>query len=104
MPESAINWVWGLTSGLVLSVSWRDDAAIRINKTFTFDRARGDFPLEPILSGKTLILLTSCGEFGDERHELSKLNAKISIVELVKKLNNGSDVRQANKLNKENMI
>ncbi len=103
------------------------DQVIRINKTFTFDRARGDFPLEPILSGKTLILLSSCGEFGfepggireqmnhlgshirvlskylgvenfyeirseyqefaDKRHELSRLNAKNSIVELVDKLN-----------------
>ncbi len=35
------------------------DQIIRINKTFTFDLARGDFPLEPIMSGKTLVLLTS---------------------------------------------
>ena len=40
------------------------DQIIRINKTFDFDLARGDFPLEPLLSGKTLILITSCGEFG----------------------------------------
>ncbi len=40
------------------------DQVIRINKTFTFDLARGDFPLEPIFSNKTLILLSSCGEFG----------------------------------------
>ncbi len=42
------------------------DQVIRIHKTFSFDLARGDFPLEPILSGKTLILLSSCGEFGFE--------------------------------------
>lgn len=42
------------------------DQIVRINKTFTFDLARGDFPLEPMLSGKTLVLLTSCGEFGFE--------------------------------------
>lgn len=42
------------------------DQIMRINQTFTFDLARGDFPIEPILSGKTLILLTSCGEFGFE--------------------------------------
>ena len=42
------------------------DQVIRINKTFTFDLDRGDFPLEPIMSGKTLVLLTSAGEFGFE--------------------------------------
>lgn len=42
------------------------DQIIRIHKTFSFDLARGDFPLAPIMSGKTLILLTSCGEFGFE--------------------------------------
>ena len=42
------------------------DQVIRINETFSFDLARGDFPLEPILSGKTLVILTSSGEFGFE--------------------------------------
>lgn len=40
------------------------DQVVRVDKTFTFDLARGDAPLEPVFSGKTLILLTSCGEFG----------------------------------------
>lgn len=40
------------------------DQVIRVNKTFSFDLARGDYPLEPILKGKTLVLLTSSGEFG----------------------------------------
>lgn len=40
------------------------DQVIRVDKTFSFDLKRGDFPLKPILSGKTLILLTSTGEFG----------------------------------------
>lgn len=40
------------------------DQVIRIDKTFTFDLARGDFPLEPIMSGKLLILVSSTGEFG----------------------------------------
>jgi FMN-dependent NADH-azoreductase len=40
------------------------DQVIRINKTFSFDLARGDYPLAPILKGKTLVLLTSSGEFG----------------------------------------
>ena len=40
------------------------DQVIRVNKTFTFDLSRGDFPLQPILSGKTMVLIASCGEFG----------------------------------------
>lgn len=40
------------------------DQVIRIGKTFTFDLGRGDFPLEPILGGKTLVALSSRGEFG----------------------------------------
>ena len=40
------------------------DQVVRINKTFTFDLERGDYPLEPIMSGKTLVLTTSSGEFG----------------------------------------
>lgn len=40
------------------------DQVVRVNKTFTFDLARGDRPLEPVLSGKTVVALTSCGEFG----------------------------------------
>lgn len=40
------------------------DQVVRVNKTFSFDLARGDFPLQPIFSGKTLVLLSSCGEFG----------------------------------------
>lgn len=43
------------------------DQIIRINKTFDFDLARGDFPLHPLLSGKRLITITSTGEFGFER-------------------------------------
>lgn len=40
------------------------DQVVRFNKTFSFDLNRGDFPLEPTLSGKVLVLLTSSGEFG----------------------------------------
>jgi FMN-dependent NADH-azoreductase len=40
------------------------DQVIRVDKTFTFDLKRGDFPLAPILSGKTMVLITSSGEFG----------------------------------------
>lgn len=42
------------------------DQIIRINKTFDFDLARGDFPLSPLLSGKRLLIITSSGEFGFE--------------------------------------
>lgn len=42
------------------------DQIVRINKTFDFDLSRGDTPLAPLLSGKTLVILTSCGEFGFE--------------------------------------
>lgn len=42
------------------------DQVIRINKTFTFDLAHGDEPLETILSGKQLVVLSSRGEFGFE--------------------------------------
>jgi FMN-dependent NADH-azoreductase len=51
---------YGMPSALK---SWFDKV-IRIGKTFTFDLARGDFPLEPIMSGKTLVVLSSRGEFG----------------------------------------
>ena len=40
------------------------DQVIRVDQTFTFDLGRGDWPLEPILEGKSLVLLTSSGEFG----------------------------------------
>lgn len=40
------------------------DQVVRVGKTFTFDLARGDAPLEPVFAGKTLVLLTAWGEFG----------------------------------------
>ena len=53
------------------------DQVVRVNKTFSFDLNRGDFPLEPIFSGKALVLLTSCGEFGfgkgETREEMNHL-------------------------------
>lgn len=42
------------------------DQVVRVNKTFSFDLKRGDYPLRPVLAGKTLVLLSSCGEFGFE--------------------------------------
>ena len=46
--------------------AWFDQIA-RVNKTFSFDLSRGDFPIEPILSGRKLVALTSSGEFGFEK-------------------------------------
>ncbi len=40
------------------------DQVIRIGGTFTFDLGRGDWPLEPIMSGKRLVVLSARGEFG----------------------------------------
>jgi len=60
--------------------AWFDNV-IRIGKTFTFDLARGDYPLEPIMSGKTLVILSSRGEFGFEpggvREEMNHLETHI---------------------------
>lgn len=50
--------------GLPASLKAWVDQIVRIGRTFTFDLARGDRPLEPIFSGKTLVLLTAAGEFG----------------------------------------
>jgi FMN-dependent NADH-azoreductase len=40
------------------------DQVIRINRTFDFDLARGDYPLRATMAGKVMVLLTSSGEFG----------------------------------------
>ncbi|WOF73513.1 NAD(P)H-dependent oxidoreductase [Parvibaculaceae bacterium PLY_AMNH_Bact1] len=50
--------------GLPASLKAWVDQVVRVDKTFTFDLSRGDQPLEPIFSGKTLVLLTAAGEFG----------------------------------------
>ncbi len=42
------------------------DQVIRIGRTFSFDLARGDWPLEPVLEDKTLVVLAARGEFGFE--------------------------------------
>jgi len=70
--------------GMPASLKAWFDQVIRVNKTFTFDLSRGDFPLEPTMSGKTLVLLTSCGEFGFEvggvREEMNHLGPHIRSV------------------------
>lgn len=42
------------------------DQIIRVNRTFDFDLARGDFPLRPLLADKDVVLLSARGEFGFE--------------------------------------
>lgn len=42
------------------------DQVVRVGRTFSFDLARGDWPLEPLLSGKRLVVLSARGEFGFE--------------------------------------
>lgn len=51
---------YGMPSALK---AWIDQIA-RVGETFSFDLARGDFPIEPVLSGKRLVVLSSRGEFG----------------------------------------
>ncbi len=40
------------------------DQVVRVGRTFSFDLARGDFPLRPMLTVKRLVVISSCGEFG----------------------------------------
>lgn len=42
------------------------DQIIRIGRTFSFDLARGEQPIEPILTGKILVILAATGEGGFE--------------------------------------
>ncbi|MBR9872725.1 MAG: FMN-dependent NADH-azoreductase [Vibrionaceae bacterium] len=53
------------------------DQVIRINKTFDFDLARGDKPLAPILSDKTLVIITSSGEFGFEKGGINEASSHL---------------------------
>ena len=53
------------------------DQIIRINKTFDFDLARGDKPLSPVLSGKTLVIITSSGEFGFEKGGINEASSHL---------------------------
>jgi len=40
------------------------DQVIRVGRTFTFDLRRGDWPIEPVMAGKRLAVLSARGEFG----------------------------------------
>ena len=54
---------YGMPAGLKAWV----DQIVRVNRTFDFDLARGDYPLRPLLRDKVLVMLTSTGEFGFEQ-------------------------------------
>jgi len=50
--------------GLPASLKAWVDQVVRIKRVFSFDLARGDFPIESSLSGKSVVVLSSRGEFG----------------------------------------
>jgi FMN-dependent NADH-azoreductase len=52
--------------GLPASLKAWIDQVVRPGETFSFDPQRGDFPIESTLSGKSLVVLSSRGEFGFE--------------------------------------
>ncbi len=58
------------------------DLIARVGVTFSFDLERGDVPIEPILSGKQLVVLSSRGEFGfalgGERAHLNGLDPALA--------------------------
>lgn len=58
------------------------DQVIRVGRTFSFDLTRGDWPIEPILKGKRLVVLSSRGEFGfapgSARGHLNQLDPHIA--------------------------
>lgn len=54
------------------------DQVIRIGRTFSFDLARGEQPIESILTGKTLAILSSSGEGG---FELGGVHAAINYLD-----------------------
>ncbi|MEQ9207696.1 MAG: NAD(P)H-dependent oxidoreductase [Phycisphaerales bacterium] len=50
--------------GLPASLKAWIDQIVRPGETFSFDLQRGDFPIQSTLSGKSLVVLSSRGEFG----------------------------------------
>lgn len=52
--------------GLPASLKAWIDQVVRPGETFSFDLRRGDFPIQSTLSGKSLVVLSSRGEFGFE--------------------------------------
>jgi len=62
--------------GLPASLKAWFDMVIRVDETFTFDLRRGDRPLAPMddSGNKTLVLLTSTGEFGFAKGGFNELS------------------------------
>ena len=52
--------------GLPASLKAWIDQVVRPGETFSFDLQRGDFPIESTLRGKSMVVLSSRGEFGFE--------------------------------------
>ena len=61
--------------GMPASLKAWIDQVIRLGRTFSFDLARGEQPIEPILTGKTLVILSASGEGG---FEIGGANAAIN--------------------------
>ena len=61
--------------GMPASLKAWIDQVIRVGRTFSFDLARGEQPIEPMLTGKTLVILAASGEGG---FELGGVNAAIN--------------------------
>ena len=55
--------------GLPASLKGWVDQVVRIGRVFSFDLDRGDFPIESEFSGKSMVVLSSRGEFGFELGE-----------------------------------
>lgn len=59
------------------------DQIVRVERTFSFDLRRGDWPLEPVFMGKALVMLTSAGEFGfgpgEPREQMNHLDTHLRI-------------------------
>ena len=73
------------------------DQVIRVNKTFTFDLERGDFPLKSTLTGKTMVLISSCGEFGFQvggiREKMNHLGPHIEVASQYLGIENFYEIR-----------
>ena len=67
-----------VSSAICLSnVRTMHERAEKINETFDFDLARGDKPLAPLMSGKTLVIITSSGEFGFEKGGINEAHSHL---------------------------
>jgi FMN-dependent NADH-azoreductase len=60
------------------------DLVIRVGRTFTFDASNERSPLTPLLSGKTLVVVSARGEFGfqpgGERAHMNHLDPHLATI------------------------